>query len=70
MPKAYLLHAGAGDWVGLYNEAGDLLDEGHSLEVSEVLSLLGYEVEQVTGGTYLEEFGGRCPQTWNEAVGV
>ena len=69
MPKAYLLHSGAGDWVGLYDESGNLLDEGGSLAVSEVLRLLGYEVDEVTGGEYLEEYDSHCPQTWAEVSG-
>lgn len=62
----------AGDWMGLYKD-GVLVHEGHDIPVWEWLSHLGGESiydEDAKAGPYLDEFGGRCPQTWEEIEGV
>lgn len=64
--KLRLLKSGAGDWVGLYDELGLLVDEGHSLDWEWLLPRFGIEIESVTGGEYLEEYAGCCPQHWSE----
>jgi hypothetical protein len=50
------------DWIGLYNDEGHLLHEGHSIQEEDMLTLLG----KVYGHTVwtqeqFEEYGGRCP---------
>jgi hypothetical protein len=45
MNKFVIVGSSSGDWYGLYRD-GKLLTEGHSLDVEEVLSLLGFDVSQ------------------------
>lgn len=54
------------DWEGLYKD-GELIDQGHRLEVKNVLRGLGYKID----ATYLEEneweaIGNSCPRTLDE----
>lgn len=35
------------DWVGIYNEDGNLLGQGHSFDPQEVIKMLGYDVETI-----------------------
>jgi len=56
------------DWQGLYYN-GKLLDEGHSINLRDVLRQLGYHIEYI-GVDDPEEFenyfGSSCPNTLDE----
>jgi len=70
MKRVSLFHAGSGDWVGMYVD-GELVDEGHSLQESELLGILskylGFEFTNLySEDEYLERYGNGCPATWAE----
>lgn len=51
-----------GDWIGLYNERGKLLDEGHSLDPKDVARKLGFEVAVIEWDeAKFNEYAGHCP---------
>ena len=38
-----IVHNDHGDWVGIYNENGKLLDQQHSFDESQILKLVGVD---------------------------
>ncbi len=51
-----------GDWIGLYDTDGKLLDEGHSLEPQAVVEALGFEYAHIEWDEEkFNEHGGHCP---------
>jgi len=70
MTKISLFHAGSGDWEGLYVD-GVLKMENHSLDATELLvrlcEQLDFEFTNLySDDEYLERYGNRCPDTWEE----
>lgn len=59
------LRSGACDWIGLYVD-GKLIHEDHDIGPTTLLRLLGIEYEVKMGSDYLEEYGNRCPEKWEE----
>jgi hypothetical protein len=54
------------DWEGVYLD-GKLIDQGHSLDLREVLTTLGFHVEsQYVIGEELDEFGNSFPTSLEE----
>jgi hypothetical protein len=52
-----IVSSSSGDWDGLYHD-GKLVTEGHSLSVREVLTLLGFRVEEKEASEgWLEDHG-------------
>jgi hypothetical protein len=57
MKNLVIVSSSSGDWSGLYKD-GKLLIEDHSLRASEVLEVLGFEVERKEAEeNWLEERG-------------
>jgi hypothetical protein len=62
MVSLHIIRSEDYDWIGLYDDEGRLLHEGHSIQEEDLLTLLG----RVYGHTVwsqeqFEENGGRCP---------
>jgi hypothetical protein len=56
------------DWQGLYYN-GELLDEGHSVNLYNVLRGLGYNIEYIDiddPEEFENYFGANCPETLDE----
>jgi hypothetical protein len=65
--KYALVSNDEGDWIGLY-EDGKLLYEGHSIDESKMLDLLGIKYRHI-GEIDCNEFGCRMPATFAELEG-
>jgi hypothetical protein len=51
------------DWEGVYDEKGNLLDQGHSIRWEEVVEKLGHRVDfkYMEDPNNLQEFGNSLP---------
>jgi hypothetical protein len=70
-PKIRLLHAGSGDWVGLYID-GKLIMEGHDISAREVIDIFYPNCDYKSiyhEDEYLESYDGSCPVNWPEELG-
>lgn len=59
-----LIHDNQGDWVAVYKD-GELLDQNHSFQETELLRLLGVKYESYWD-IDLEPYGFRFPDSLNE----
>lgn len=53
----------AENWLGIYVD-GKLLDQDHTVDTSDVLKLLGFEVEEVFIDDSFFDDDGYLPETW------
>lgn len=57
------------DWSGIYdNESGQILNQGHSLDVLDVLESMGYTIDYkyIVDPNELDQFGNMLPNNLKE----
>jgi hypothetical protein len=58
MPVNFIKFVFADDWVAVYDDHGDLLQQGHSIQEDKLLESLGFIVMNHDGQAYADENGG------------
>lgn len=64
MTKKITIATNYDDWEGLYVD-GILFTEGHKLRSEDIFEALGIHYEEVSAGSYLENYG-RLPENLDE----
>jgi hypothetical protein len=58
MPVNFIKFVFADDWVAVYDDHGDLLQQGHSIQADKLLESLGFIVMNHDGQAYADENDG------------
>lgn len=70
MNKPKFVIVNADDWQGLYKD-GELVTEGHSVELHELASAADIELEELEADVYFDGYDhSRCPQSLDEITEV